>query len=153
MTDSDNSGYRRLEDQITWYDKKSGAAQRYYKLTKYFTMVASALIPILALYQFNEIVAGVGALIAILEGANQINQWQHNWITYRATCEALRHEKYTYLERADPYDIDNDVAARKLLVERIESLISTEHSKWIAVQDESAKNNENKSPRGSRSPN
>lgn len=153
MTDSDDSGYRRLEDQISWYDRKSGLAQRYYKLTKYFTMVASATIPILALYELNEVVAVIGALIAILEGANQINQWQHNWITYRATCEALRHEKYTYLERADPYDFEDNVVARKLLVERIESLISTEHSKWIAVQDESAKNKENKAPRAPRSPN
>jgi hypothetical protein len=150
---TDDSGYRRLEDQISWYDKKSGGAQRNYKLTKYFTLAASAAIPILALYELNEVVAVIGASIALFEGINQVNQWQHNWITYRATCEALRHEKYTYLERADPYDIDDDVSARKLLVERIESLISTEHSKWIAVQDEAAKNHVAKAPRGSRSPN
>ncbi|NBT32039.1 MAG: hypothetical protein EBT13_09110 [Rhodobacteraceae bacterium] len=60
-------------------------------------------------------------------------------MTYRATCEALRHEKYAYIERAVPYDCEDDIATRKLLVERVESLISTEHSKWIAVQDESAK--------------
>lgn len=97
--------------------------------------------------------AFLGAAIAIFEGANQVNQWQHNWITYRATCEALRHEKYTFIARADPYDFDDGVKARKLLVERVESLISTEHSKWIAVQDEAAKNNEKLSPRGPRSPN
>jgi hypothetical protein len=153
MSDDDNSGYRRLEDQIRWYDKKSGIAQRNYKLTKYFTLAAAAAIPILALYELNEVVAIIGAMIAFFEGINQVNQWQHNWITYRATCEALRHEKYTYLERADPYDIDDNVAARKLLVERIESLISTEHSKWIAVQDEAAKNHIPNAPRGSRSPN
>lgn len=152
MTEEDTSGYKRLEDQITWYDTKSGSAQRYYKLTKYFTLAASASIPILALYDQKEVVAILGALIAVLEGANQVNQWQHNWITYRSTCEALRHEKYTYLERADPYNIDDNVAARKLLVERVESLISTEHSKWIAVQDEAAKSHPKTSPRGARSP-
>ena len=92
-------------------------------------------------------------MIAILEGASQVNQWQHNWITYRSTCEALRHEKYTYIERADPYDIDDDKNARKLLVERVESLISTEHSKWIAVQDESAKNDHKNDTRSTRSAN
>jgi hypothetical protein len=54
---TDDSGYRRLEDQISWYDKKSGSAQRNYKLTKYFTLAASAAIPILALYELNEVVA------------------------------------------------------------------------------------------------
>jgi Protein of unknown function (DUF4231) len=153
LMNSDSSGYNRLEEQISWYDKKSGSAQRNYKLTKYFTISASALIPILALYELKEIVAVLGASIAIFEGANQVNQWQHNWITYRATCEALRHEKYTYIEKADPYDFDDPVKARKLLVERIESLISTEHSKWIAVQDEAAKNNKDQGPRAARAPN
>lgn len=143
MNDDDNSGYKRLEDQIDWYDLKSGSSQRYYKRTKYFTIIASASIPIIAVLEFpqsNVLVAFLGALIAVFEGANHINQWQHNWITYRSTCEALRHEKYTYIERADPCDIRDDTTARKLLVERVESLISTEHSKWIAVQDDAAKN-------------
>ena len=153
MGDEVNSGYERLKSQIDWYDRKSGSAQRYYKSTKYITIASSAAIPIIALYQFNLIVALLGALIAILEGANHVNQWQHNWITYRATCEALRHEKFTYIERADPYDLDDDKASRKLLVERVESLISTEHSKWIAVQDDSAKQNASGGKRGARSPN
>jgi hypothetical protein len=138
MNDVD-SGYDRLEQQISWYDKKSGAAQRNFKLTKYFTIFASATIPVVALYGLNEVAALLGAMIAILEGVSQVNQWQHNWITYRSTCEALRHEKYVYMERADPYDIEDDRRARKQLVERVESLISTEHSKWIAVQDSQPK--------------
>lgn len=139
-----DSGYERLEQQIVWYDKKSGAAQRYYKLTKYFTIFASATIPVVALYGLNEIAAFLGAMIAILEGVSQVNQWQHNWITYRSTCEALRHEKFVYMERADPYDIEDDKRARKQLVERVESLISTEHSKWIAVQDNQGKSGDSK---------
>lgn len=156
MTTPENSGYRRLEDQIDWYDEKSGAAQRAYKRTKYFTIGASAAIPVIAVTGFNYseyLIAILGALIAIFEGANQVNQWQHNWITYRSTCEALRHEKHTYMERAHPYDLEDDTAARKLLVERVESLISTEHSKWIAVQDEAADNKRGADARVPRSPN
>lgn len=150
---SSDSGYERLEEQIAWYDRKSGEAQLYFKLTKYFTIMAAAAIPVVALYDCKEIVAVLGSLIAVFEGASQLNQWQHNWITYRSTCEALRHEKFTYIERADPYDIEDDKGARKLLVERVESLISTEHSKWIAVQDDSAKNSAGPSSRSNRSPN
>jgi hypothetical protein len=64
-----------------------------------------------------------------------LNQWQHNWITYRSTCEALRHEKYSYIARSGSYgDLDNE-SAKKTLVERVESLVSTEHAKWITRQE------------------
>ncbi|MGH1447530.1 MAG: DUF4231 domain-containing protein [Cognatishimia sp.] len=137
-----DSGYERLEAQISWYDEKSGAAQKAYKLTKYFTIGASALIPVIAVsaFPYSEFtVAILGALIAIFEGANHVNQWQHHWITYRSTCEALRHEKYAFIEAVEPYDISDEIERRKHLVGRVESLISTEHSKWIAVQDEAGK--------------
>lgn len=147
-----DSGYTRLEQQIAWYDRKSGEAQRYYKWGKYAVIVASASISIVALLGWKIVTAVLGALIAVLEGMQHINQWQHNWITYRSTCEALRHEKYTYLERADPYEGGSETEARKLLVERVESLISTEHSKWIASQEKAAANSPPASARPIRAP-
>lgn len=151
--DEPNSGYKRLEAQIKWYDDKSGAAQRNYKWGRYLVISASAAIPVLALLNYNFIVAILGALIAISEAIQHVNQWHHNWLTYRSTCEALRHEKYCYLERADPYDIEDDSEARKLLVERVESLISTEHSKWIASQEKAAETVPNSAKRPTRAPN
>lgn len=155
MTDAEpESGYHRLDSQITWYDKKSRDAQRYYKAIKLIVIAASASVSIVALLGLNLTAAIFGALIAICEGMQHLNQWHHNWITYRSTCEALRHEKYTFLERADPYDELDDIAARKLLVERIESLISTEHSKWIASQEKAASNSRARNePRSTRAPN
>jgi Protein of unknown function (DUF4231) len=148
-----DSGYERLESQIRWYDQKSGSAQRYFKWGRYFVIAASATIPIVALLEYNVVAAVLGGLIAINEAIQHVNQWQHNWITYRSTCEALRHEKYTYIERADPYDGFDDREARKLLVERVESLISTEHSKWIASQEKAAETSPNAEKRPVRAPN
>ena len=148
-----DSGYERLEGQIVWYDSKSGSAQRAFKWGKYIVFAASASISITALLDYKLLTAFLGAVIAVCEGIQHVNQWQHNWITYRSTCEALRHEKYTYLERADPYDGLDDQAARKLLVERTESLISTEHSKWIASQEKAAETAPKAAARSSRSPN
>lgn len=148
-----DSGYERLEAQIRWYDQKSGAAQRYFKLGRYFVIAASASIPIAALLGYDIVAAVLGGLIAISEAVQHVNQWHHNWITYRSTCEALRHEKYTYIERADPYDLEDDKANRKLLVERVESLISTEHSKWIASQERAAETTPKAEKRSGRAPN
>ncbi|TGQ13584.1 DUF4231 domain-containing protein [Mesorhizobium sp. M00.F.Ca.ET.217.01.1.1] len=132
--DEPNSGYSRLEAQIGWYDREAGAAQRYYKRVKFAEIVLSALVPIIAPWQ-GWAAAGIGLAALLLEGLQQLNQWQHNWITYRSTCEALRHEKYTYLGRSGAYDGMNETRARKTLVERVESLVSTEHSKWITRQE------------------
>lgn len=129
-----DSGYQRLELQIRWYDSKSGQAQRYYKNVKVAEFVLSAAVPFTAmLHGPTTAVLGLGAVL--LEGLQQLNQWQHNWITYRSTCEALRHEKYSYLGSSGVYDGLSADEARKVLVERVESLISTEHSKWISQQE------------------
>lgn len=79
--------------------------------------------------------ASIGAAAVLLECLQQLNQWQHNWITYRSTCEALRHEKYSFIARSGSYEGMDDIQAHKALVERVEALVSTEHAKWITRQE------------------
>jgi len=132
--DEPDSGYSRLEAQIRWYDRRSGQAQTYYKRLKFIEIICAALVPFIS--QINSTATAIlGAMVVVLESTQHINQWQHNWITYRSTCEALRHEKYSYLGRSGPYKALDGTTATQALVERVESLISTEHSKWISRQE------------------
>lgn len=132
------SGYERLDAQVKYYDDKSVTSQRWYKCIKFLELLAAAGIPLAAHY-FPTIISALGTSILIFEALLHLNQWQHNWVTYRSTCESLRHEKYTYLGRAGPYDGLSDEEAKKLLIDRVESLISTEHSKWISGRELAAK--------------
>src|ERR1035441_6188667 len=96
----------RLEEQISWYDRKSQSAQRIFKRIKVVEILSAALIPFLAAVSFPHdklVTAGLGVLITILEGLLHLNQYQQLWNTYRSTCEALKHEKYTYIARAGSY--------------------------------------------------
>lgn len=137
----------RLEDQIKWYDKKSGYNQKMFKGMKTITIVVSLLIPLFAAFaaykgnidgKLVALVAGImGALIALLEAVQQLNQYHHNWITYRSTAEALKHEKYLYLSNAGPYAAAANATA--LLAERIESSVSQEHAKWASAQEQTTK--------------
>lgn len=136
--DEPDSGYARLEQQIRWYDAKSGKSQRWFKRVKVAQFGLAAFVPVTATWN-GWVTAALGAGAVILEGLQQLNQWQHNWITYRSTCEALRHEKYSFLGRSGSYDGLTDEQARKALVERTEALISTEHAKWISRQEYQAK--------------
>lgn len=139
----------RLEDQINWYDAKSGKYQRIYKRIKVVEIIAAALIPFLAALHISDsspqpfavahipmtigtITALLGVLITVLEGILQLNQYQQTWVTYRATCEALKHEKFTYLGKAGVYAAATD--PRALLAERIETIGSQENSKWASLQ-------------------
>ena len=127
----------RLEDQIAWYDRKSTFNQRIYKRIKVVEILAAAVIPLISGFSFpyhTLVTGGLGVLITVLEGLIHLNQYQKNWIAYRSTCEGLKHEKYAYLGNAAPYSGVPD--AHALLAERVESLVSQEHSKWASIQSQ-----------------
>ena len=140
-----NPTLERLEDQIGWYDKKSASNQRWFKRLKIIELIAAALIPILAgisasIPYYTIITGGLGAMIVVLESLQGLYQFQSNWISYRSTCEGLRHEKYLWLAKAGPYADKKD--PDRLLAERIESLVSTEHAKWVFTQEKAGKKEE-----------
>jgi hypothetical protein len=128
--------WERLEDQIGWYDRKSMAAQRTYKRLKVLQLLAAAAVPVLAAVDGTPwVIAAFGGVVLVLEGVQQLGQYQANWIAYRSTCEALKHEKYLFLASAGPY-IDPELASRTL-AERLEGLVSQEHAKWASAREES----------------
>lgn len=128
----------RLENQIDWYDRKSGIAQRRFKLLKGSQLLAAAAIPVVATLDAHAAVTGsLGGLVVVLEGMAQLNQYQQNWQAYRSTCEALKHEKYTFVARAGPYAKARNPVS--LLADRIEGLISQEHAKWVSAQEQAGR--------------
>jgi Protein of unknown function (DUF4231) len=122
----------RLEDQIGWYDSKSRDNQRLYRWLKLLEIAVAAALPVVAaVHSPVGVTGGLAALIVVLEGIQHLYQFQQNWITYRSTAEALKHERYLYLAQAGPY-ADGD--RHRQLAERLEGLISQEHAKWTSSQ-------------------
>lgn len=133
-----NSIITRLEEQISWYDKNSLDSQRYFKIYKIIEIIAAALIPFAAGFSAPAfLTGGLGVSVVVIEGIQQLNQFHHNWIIYRSTCEALKHEKYLYFGNAGPYCKAEDKTS--LLADRVESLVSQEHAKWIFSRTEASK--------------
>lgn len=127
----------RVREQIAWYDAKSGYNQRWFKALKICQIVTAAAIPVAAGVSAPVwLVGGAGALIVVLEGLQQLEQYQQNWTTYRATCERLKHEQYLFLASAGPYATVPDRDA--LLAERVEGLVSQEHAAWASSREETA---------------
>jgi hypothetical protein len=127
--------WARLEDQIDWYDRQSGRAQHWFKRLKVSQIVLAAAIPVAAGVSAPAwLVGGAGALIVVLEGVQQLQQYQQNWTTYRSTCERLKHEKFLFAAHAGPYARVEDPDAR--LAERVEGLVSQEHAAWASHREE-----------------
>lgn len=123
---------QRLEDQLAWYDAEASSAQRAYKTVKSAELVVAAAVPVVAgVGAAPLLTAALGAVVVVAEGVLQLNQWQTNWTLYRATAEALKHEKYLHLGHAGPYDgADRD----RVLAERVEGLVSQEHARWTQAR-------------------
>jgi Protein of unknown function (DUF4231) len=143
MTEPTSATLQRLEDQIAWYDKKSQDAQFWFKRLKLVQLVTAGIIPLLGIFSIpylDKVTAVLGLVILVVEGLQQLNQYQTHWISYRSACEALQHEKYLFLAGAGPYA--NAEQPLPLLADRIEGLISQEHAKWISAQQPPGKRDE-----------
>jgi hypothetical protein len=124
--------WERLESQIEWYDKQARSSQRWFKVLKVAQIVVAAAIPVVAAAGGTAAVAGaMGAVVVIVEGLQQLFQFQQNWTSYRSTCETLKHEKFLFLAGAEPYSGSD---REQLLGARVEAVVSQETSGWAAQQ-------------------
>lgn len=138
---TNDPAWSRLEDQLGWYDKKSMACQKAYKRVKTAQLILGGAVPVLALVQLHAVItAMVAASVVVLEGLQQLNQWQSNWVLYRSTAEALKHERFLYLANAGPY---RGRDRSRVLAEKVEGLVSQEHAKWTDARRESDQQQQN----------
>ena len=130
----------RLDDQITWYDRKSGINQKNYKRLEQLRLALAVSIPVLTLLIeigiMKYIIAAIGALIAFLEGINQVYNYKELWTKYRTTAEALKREKLLYLTKTAPYTQETRL---NLLIERSERIMGAENNSWISLFDDNKK--------------
>ncbi|GKS69050.1 hypothetical protein W03_10540 [Nitrosomonas sp. PY1] len=122
----------RVDSQIDWYDRKSKAAQCWFKWLRTIEIFSASAIPLIAGFAKDPfpatlVIGLLGTLIALISAFIGLNQFQENWTEYRATCESLKHEKFLFLTRTDPYQ--EEMSFRNF-VQRVESLISKENSTW-----------------------
>jgi hypothetical protein len=145
LFDSDKAekhpAWLRLNDQLDWYDEKSGDNQRRYKQIKVAQLILAGSIPVFALVDGlwgRWVTAILGASVVILEGLQQLGQYNNLWTSYRSTAEQLKHEKYLFLAKSGPYKGLKEEDALSLLAERVEEQVSTEHAKWVSERSRQA---------------
>ena len=128
---------KRVDNQISWYDKKSVHCQKIYKFYQTIEIIIAAIIPLLSGYTnlhiaIPIIVGSCGAIIAIIESITKLFKWHENWIEYRTTCELLRYQKNLYLTKSAPYNTEPETVDN-IFVRNIENIISSENNKWKSI--------------------
>jgi hypothetical protein len=134
----------RIDDQISWYEKKSAYNKIRYRITQVIIIIASAIIPIINLSAAPQenaqnallTTAILGSIVTIVAAFSQMEKYSETWILYRTTGEALKREKFLYINDAANYSNLGDEDKNRLLVERVEVLLSSENSKFFALQQQ-----------------
>ena len=137
MTDEEFVAYRdgRYQSIMAYYDARAINNQKAYRFcSNYVLIVSVAITPILTLDLLKKesamiIAALLAPTVAIVSGIASNYKFHENWLSYRATWDALQHELHWRDARAHEYKDAPDRNA--LFVERVESLISREGSEWL----------------------
>src|SRR5215207_2026782 len=72
-----DSTWERLEDQLSWYDRKSRDNQRRYQWLKLLELAVAAALPVVAgVGSAVWVAGGLAAVIGVLEGVQLLYQFQ-----------------------------------------------------------------------------
>jgi hypothetical protein len=119
-----------------------------YRIFQIIIIVVSAIIPLINLTasaadwaQRGALIttAILGSIITIVTAFMQMEKYFENWILYRTTLESLKREKLFFQNNVGDYSKLTEVDKGQLLVEKIEALLSTEHSKFFSLQQQTAR--------------
>lgn len=123
----------RIDDQISWYDRKSGINKKWCLRLEVITILGSACIPIISslggdTYTWSIYVVSIlGVILTCVAGLMALMKYRENWIEYRTASEQLRMEKFLYLTRTGPYAGKNSFT---ILVETVETILASEVANW-----------------------
>lgn len=144
MSDDHDYLKQRLDDQIQWYSKKASENKRKFHAYQVVLIIVGVLIPIVNVIDFapieTRIISSIlGGIVVGITSILQLKKHQENWIMYRSTEEALKKEKYTYENDAGLYAGLSETEKHKLLVEKVESIISTQNVSFFVSHSQKQK--------------
>jgi Protein of unknown function (DUF4231) len=128
--DSDYKDWR-LQEQIKWYSQKARHNKLRFRTYQIIIIIAGSIIPVVNVGGFTDlstriISSIIGGIILVAIGITLLEKYHENWILYRITAESLKKEKYYFEVGAGEYSDLGIIEKDKLLVKRVESIVSSE---------------------------
>lgn len=135
MTDDEFVTYRngRYAEALKYYDDRANTNRRLYHICSVYLIVVSVgIAPILMInpFGYGKVIAVVlSPTVAIVTAIASHFRFHENWLSYRVTWDALRHE--VHWRDAKIHDYQNAGDRNALFVGRVEILISREGAEWF----------------------
>ena len=130
---------KRLDQYISWYDRKSVTTKSRYLTMRAGSVVGAAVVPVLAnipLWDFippNMVTTVVSLGVVILVSLESVYHFGDQWRNYRSTEQFLSREKFLYQAGEGSYHALLPHDAFALLVNRCENQIAAENSATLNV--------------------
>ena len=79
---------QRVDNQLTWYSKKSATHKRWYYRLQFITLLSAVAVPVISLssgdIKVRFVVALLGAIAALAAGVLSMYQFRDQWMDYRS---------------------------------------------------------------------
>jgi hypothetical protein len=90
--------------QFASYDRAATRNRFAFQWSKVAAIVIAAAVTVCAASGvFGWVTASLAAVLVVLEGLQQMFQWQRNWIDYRRTAETMRQHGLAFAARTGAY--------------------------------------------------
>lgn len=139
----------RVKGALSFYENAANKAKRKHVWTQTSIIILGLLVPVivnlpsslssLGVVDSHEFIQGIVTVLslslAILTGISNFRKYGDLWLTYRMAEELIKNEKFLYLTSSGAY-YENEKAPNDF-VQKIESLISSEHNKFRSIIEDS----------------
>lgn len=137
----------RVDDQLNYYEGAANKAKKNHMRFQITIILLGLFIPVVTNLPAKWIpitnspefikaaITIMSLLLASLTGISNFRKFGEHWLSYRATEEQLKQEKFLFITSSGKY-LDNKTA-ENVFVQSVESIISSEHQKFhTIIQDE-----------------
>ena len=136
----------RVKGALGYYEKAANKAKRKHVSMQTAIIILGLLVPVVInlptewgtvkILEGNlKIVVTVLSLsLAILTGISNFRKYGDLWLTYRMTEELIKQEKFLFLTSSGAYHENKE--APNDFVQKVESIISSEHNKFRSIIEE-----------------
>jgi len=124
--------WQELAAHFQWYGRAATRTRLSYQVLKVAVLVTGAAVTVLAATRASSaLTAALAASVVVLEGVQQLFQFQSNWITYRRTAETMRQQAFMYVAQVGLY-ADKETR-RERLAEFMSEITTTENAGWTST--------------------
>lgn len=138
--------HSRIEEQISYYERKSQHNKKIYYALSILTILANATVPILSIYlpsaagaiHLKAMIAALSSCATVFSSIMVLFNAKELWTKYRINASRLTSFLHQYYSRSGIFAELDDESAFRLLVQMSEAQMEGENKDWGTMVDRAA---------------